>query len=427
MPWSVRIPVAAVLLVSAAVVPILGSAPAVAAPGPPDRAAFPAGTHPAPVTDACGTVLTPAEAAMYLGLLESLGPADLAGAPPPPYLIPIAAHIVRRSDGTGGLPEWRLADAIDDANFHYAGVDMSFYRLGEIDYIDSDEWYTTTTLAEIDAMRSHNLVADAVNIYFTENLDYESGGLCGISAFTFSSVQSIAMRNSCTANPDGLGNHSTFSHEVGHYFDLFHTHEPFYGDELVDGSNCDVAGDLVCDTPADPQLGGSNVSTACVYTGTATDPNGDLYVPDPSQLMSYSLKHCRDNFTSESLDRALATLVALRPNLITNPVAAPEIASGGPSPPDGFALQLAAPQPNPTRGAARFSFVIGRAGRADLSVYDVRGARVKTLANGELGAGRHEGSWDGVAESGRAVAAGLYFVRLRTAEGARAQKVQVVR
>lgn len=384
------------------------------------------GDRPAPANlRECGTEFTPEQGAAYLRMLQERGPVARGGIDPP-YYIPIKAHIIRQSDGTGGLSAERLEQAIADANGHYATTGIVFYRLGDIDWIDSDAWYSTDTLDEIDDMRSTNLAPNAINIYFTEFLDYESGALCGISAFTFSAVQAIAMRNSCTANPAGLGNHSTFSHEIGHYFNLFHTHEPFYGDEYVDGSNCTVAGDLVCDTPADPTLGSSNVSSACNYTGSAVDGHGDPYVPDPSQLMSYSLKHCRDNFSTGSLDRIVDTLLSERLDLLSNPVSAPAVAAG-PSLAEGAEVALAAPRPNPTTGRTQLSFALGVAATVELTLHDVRGAAVRTLAAGPREAGTHTVEWDGRDASGRDVSPGIYFARLTAAGRTAAQKVQLVR
>jgi hypothetical protein len=393
--------------------------PAEALPEPVDRPARP--------LRECGTVVTPDEAAAYLRLLEERGPVDGRGFSPP-YHVPIKAHVIRMSDGSGGLPAGRVDQAIVDANGHYATTGIVFFLLGDIDYIDSDEWYTTSTLDEIDDMRTTNLVPDAINMYFTENLDYEGGGLCGISAFTFSSVQSIAMRNSCTANPAGLGNHSTFSHEIGHYFDLFHTHETAFGDELVDGSNCEDAGDLVCDTPADPVLGTFNVDTSCDYFGGDVDGNGDPYDPDPTQLMSYSLKHCRDNFSSESLDRIVDTLLSGRSNLISPLVAAPSIGeAGAASLADAAGLRLHAPRPNPTAGAVRVAFSLPREASIDVAVYDVRGARVRTLVRGAYAAGEHAVEWDGADARGREASPGTYFVRLSAGGEDAVRKVQVLR
>ncbi len=57
--------------------------------------------------------------------------------------------------------------------------------------------------------------------------------------------------------------------------------------------NCFTAGDLVCDTAADPQLiAGTNVNAFCVYTET------DGYNPPTRNIMSYSFDICRDEFTN---------------------------------------------------------------------------------------------------------------------------------
>jgi hypothetical protein len=371
----------------------------------------------------CGTELTPAEAAAYLRHLESREPSSWEGGGP--YYVPIAPHIVRMSDGTGGLPVARYEQAVADANGHFAPSGIVFFTKGAIDFIDSDAFYTTSSLDEIDDLRTTNTVADAINIYFTENLNYESGALCGISAFTFSSVQAIAMRNSCTANPAGLGNHSTFSHEIGHYFDLFHTHETAFGDELVDGSNCGVAGDLLCDTPADPRLGSGNVNTACEYTGDERDANNDLYAPDPALLMSYSLKHCRDLFSDDSYTQIEATLLGERTNLITPPgevVDAPaDIAAVE------AGLSLSAPRPNPSSGLTEMTFAIDAPAFVTVSVFDVRGALVRTIARAPYGAGRHTVGWDGRDSAGRDAAPGIYFARVQAAGEQVARKIQRVR
>ncbi len=231
------------------------------------------------------------------------------------FCIPCAMHVVRRDDGTGGIPLERLDQAIVDANVLFAPANMQFYILS-IDYIDSDWLYfEIDTDAEIMVLRLLNRVDNAINMYFTENLSDEDGTLCGKSSFPGTFPQGIAYANGCVALPD---NPSTFAHEIGHYFDLLHTHETAHGDELVDGSNCDEAGDLLCDTPADPKLGDHNVTPHpdCVYTGTATDDNDDPYNPDTHQLMSYSRKMCRDRVSPQGYGRATLALLLFRVNLL---------------------------------------------------------------------------------------------------------------
>ncbi len=68
--------------------------------------------------------------------------------------------------------------------------------------------------------------------------------------------------------------------------------------ELVDGSNCSTDGDLICDTPADPNL--QNIAlSSCTYSGTYTDINGDLYSPDTSNIMSYAKESCINQFSNQ--------------------------------------------------------------------------------------------------------------------------------
>lgn len=276
----------------------------------------------------CGSDVTPEEAARYLEILAGPGP-DVAPSQPGPYCVPIAAHIVRTSAGTGGMPLSQLTQAIIDCNLHYANMDISFYVL-LVDYIDDDFfYYNISTRNDIDALRSTNVVSAAINIYFTPNLP----GLCGTSSFTFSSVQGIVMANGCTGLPDYP---SVVSHEVGHYFDLFHTHETAFGLEFVNGTNCTTAGDLFCDTPADPNLGGK-VNSSCVYFAGEVDPNGDPYAPDVSQIMSYARAICADTFSPESEAKALTTLLNQRADHLVrgcDPVLPATIAAA--TPPLGF-------------------------------------------------------------------------------------------
>jgi len=224
--------------------------------------------------------------------------------------VPLTIHVVRRSDGSGGLPEDRVQAAIEDANRHFAGAGIAFCRSGPTNFIDDDFFYEDIeTIADIDLLRQTDVVEGTINCYFTEVLP----GLCGISSFTTSPVQGIVMLNDCTATATDS---STFSHEIGHYFDLYHTHEPAFGLECVDGSNCTSAGDLLCDTPADPLLGFSNVS-GCEYIGSARDScNNEPYAPDPANIMSYSPQSCTDIFTPDQYARARATLENFRPELI---------------------------------------------------------------------------------------------------------------
>jgi len=68
--------------------------------------------------------------------------------------------------------------------------------------------------------------------------------------------------------------------------------------------------------------------------------------------------------------------------------------------------------PNPFNPSTVIAFDLGRAGEVVIEVYNIKGAKVKTLVNGVFGAGRHSVVWDGCADDGRSVGSGVYFYRM---------------
>ncbi|RKE92190.1 T9SS type A sorting domain-containing protein [Ichthyenterobacterium magnum] len=216
--------------------------------------------------------------------------------------VPIKAHVLRTSAGTGGLSVSDLNNAMDVMNAFYAGANLEFYLCDGINYIDDDTYYDY--LDDQEAALTANNVPNLINIYFANSVtrvDTVDGNyaICGYAYYP-GGADTILMDNSCALNG------STLAHEMGHFFSLRHTHGGT-ANELVDGSNCTTEGDYICDTPADPRLSYSNVNSSCVYTGTDTDANGDSYVPDTSNVMSYSRKSCRNSFTPQQLARIYAT------------------------------------------------------------------------------------------------------------------------
>lgn len=73
--------------------------------------------------------------------------------------------------------------------------------------------------------------------------------------------------------------------------------------------------------------------------------------------------------------------------------------------------RLSAPAPNPFTGSVAFTLELATDRDARVEVYDVRGARVRTLLSGFQPAGRTTLSWDGRDESGRRAPGGIYLVR----------------
>jgi len=77
--------------------------------------------------------------------------------------------------------------------------------------------------------------------------------------------------------------------------------------------------------------------------------------------------------------------------------------------------RLAGARPSPFVGQTSLSFELAQESDVSLEVYDLRGARVRTLARGAHPAGRHTATWDGRDDDGRRAAAGVYLVRMSSA------------
>lgn len=71
--------------------------------------------------------------------------------------------------------------------------------------------------------------------------------------------------------------------------------------------------------------------------------------------------------------------------------------------------------PNPANPQTTILFDVPRSTNLRLTIYDVTGRSVKTLAAGAFAAGRHEVVWDGRTSSGERAATGMYFYRLEAA------------
>ncbi len=93
--------------------------------------------------------------------------------------------------------------------------------------------------------------------------------------------------------------------------------------------------------------------------------------------------------------------------------------------PGGFGLRGVVPNPSPGGDASRLSFMLTKPSRAQLELYDVRGALVRRLLDEDRPAGSSTVAWDGRDDHGRAVPAGLYFARI-AADG-RTDRARVVR
>lgn len=212
--------------------------------------------------------------------------------------IPIRFHVVRRNDGTGGISLSSLNQSLVLLNQAYQPAGIAFYMCGAAPHYIDDTALFDYDISEEEVLADGNDVANAVNVYLTNTILYSGVQATGYSYYP----GSISITNRLFIKASQItGN--TFLHEMGHYFNLYHTFENSTS-SLVDdrelvirpgepqqgrllAPNCAETGDLVCDTPADPYNTSGATVSGCQYTGTITDANGDRYSPALNNLMSY--------------------------------------------------------------------------------------------------------------------------------------------
>lgn len=247
----------------------------------------------------CGTIGTAAEYKRALRISKmKLNTSDLNK-----FGVYVYVHVLRSLAGVGYDKNDVCTSIMRDLNSNYKAANIDFTLLGSeyLDIID-DNIKKYATMPDItNNIFSINRHINCIDIYV----------LSGVYSWPISGIsQNIPGRAFILYNE--AFRHTTPSHEMGHCLGLFHTHHGTDIDErnestipeLVDGSNSKVAGDLISDTPADP----NNWNSEGEYDGKSKDANGDKYRPDPANHMSYSGVSTR--FSKGQFDMIRKTIAA---------------------------------------------------------------------------------------------------------------------
>ncbi len=94
------------------------------------------------------------------------------------------------------------------------------------------------------------------------------------------------------------------------------------------------------------------------------------------------------------------------------------VPGGGPA-----ARVAMAASPNPSRGLVKVHFDLTSDDQVTLTLFDIAGREVRTLANARFTAGSHDLTWDGLDAAGRPATPGVYLARLKGPNTAATQHI----
>jgi len=240
-------------------------------------------------------------------------------------IVQIKFHVISKDDGSEEFDESILPQFIITANNIFRGARITFEQCGDVNVIMSDQYYDFNVCDLESFAISPRFFEGVINVYLFNTISkpallnncptMDTKYIAGRATFPGQLSDAVLLARGKPNESGAWQDHSTFLdntfvHELGHYFSLFHTHETATGIENVQRTNCGVdadgnwlgeAGDLLCDTPADPGLpvvrdqngnpvvgdDGYNytVDGACKWIGDEYY-NVD-YRPDTLNIMSY--------------------------------------------------------------------------------------------------------------------------------------------
>ncbi|MBK9256433.1 MAG: T9SS type A sorting domain-containing protein [Saprospiraceae bacterium] len=240
-------------------------------------------------------------------LAEHLHPIDfrgqISGDRNQKIYVPVKFHLTANNEGIGRI-EWNhVLNQLCILNRDFESSNMVFYIYQGFNFLDLTNAYENPgTSTNLLTSRKDN---KALNIFITENADPGNVSLGTVLGYYSPQGDYVVTRKLELVNKT-----NTLSHEIGHFFSLRHTffgwegvpyNKSIHGEkvtfnfvpngipgvpvEVMGSSNCDIAADMICDTPPDYNFGTS--ASNCTFTTTVFDKNDERVIPMKENQMGY--------------------------------------------------------------------------------------------------------------------------------------------
>lgn len=246
------------------------------------------------------------------------------------YEIPIKAWVYRNNNGSGNISANQVYQVVEELNSIYAAnTNISFYLLCDIGEINNSNSANSADNHYSDFF-ANNQTEGALDVHFViSSLPFPNGKWNGIAYLPWQTVPYSSAVTTLYRTSQEISN--TLAHEIGHNLGLRHTHDTARSSEgynesagncyqeavsrskrqglfcvsTIDRKKCEINGDGLCDTEADPGLVRRNrnplsyMSPGCNYNSLAggQDNWGHTWAPNVSNIMSYAPSHCRTSFS----------------------------------------------------------------------------------------------------------------------------------
>lgn len=234
------------------------------------------------------TDLTPVPA---LDLLHAAGKSSPYAGSLDSASVRVAIHVVRASDGSGGLSaevlDGMIARMCDD--FMNAKIALTVVNITNLE----NSAFLSNPISSVGALLQVERSIDAIDVYLAPGSAQPEG-----------LAEAIPGTGLVLADSTSAG--AALCHLLGHCLGLYDTDEVAFGQDTPGAQNPSDLGDLVADTPADPGLLGFVDYLCQLDSGFETLYPG--YAPDTTNIMSRARIECVESFSAEQGARMLASL-----------------------------------------------------------------------------------------------------------------------